>query len=319
MDTKMSLNDIEKELKDLVTKDKNNWTHFYVLLKDVEQHQLWKSNFRSFTAWVKNFCIKTKTNESIIWARKKAGEVYQNYSNIQKEKGIEVEPITKIKVTPDTLVLLEKISRKSPELGADLTEKALTKKIKRKDLREAYRTIKSKTQNSTTKDKNNEDNTDIYAVTATEIVTAMSETEWLGVENIERKYFKTSFNQDKYRVFTEFPVFTGTSKKSRRIDLLVAENITTKEPYGLNLHGIEIKVNKHDLLNDNKYTEYAEFVDFLWLAVPEPLLEYVKDTKPESCGIIVYRFGKVEIVEHAKQLIPMMKHDTLNKIVLKIL
>ena len=41
------------------------------------------------------------------------------------------------------------------------------------------------------------------------------------------------------------------------------ENLTTENVWDMYLHCIEIKVSKGDLLNDQKYTEYAEFVDFM--------------------------------------------------------
>lgn len=320
-----NLQSIERELKSIITRDKKNWTHFYILLKEVEQNELWRDNFKSFTAWVKDFCIKTKTHESIIWARKKAGEVYQNYANVQKEKGIDVADITEIDVAQDTLVLLDKISRKAPQLGAELTEKALNKEIKKKDLQEAYKTIRSKSENSFI--DNNISDLKIESeqikeeiVTAGEIVTTLYSIEWLGAnKEKKRKYFKTSFEQNKYRAFTEFPVFTGTSRKSRRMDILIAENVTSKNTWQLNLHGVEIKVSKSDLLNDTKYTEYAEFVDYLWLAVPVSLLDAARETKPRKCGIIVINNKRAEIAEQAERINGARKYETLMSLVLKIL
>lgn len=316
----MDLLSIEKELTSIITKDKQNWTHFYLLLKQVEKEQLWKDNFRSFTSWVKDFCIKTKTHESIIWSRKKAGEVYQSYVDVKRKEGIEVAPIESVTVAQDTLVLLDKISRKEPYLGADLMDKALSKEITKKDLQEAYKTLRDK-QGKVDRDKSNiESYEDIKkeSITAAEIVSTLYSTEWLG-EKKEKKYFKTSFEQDKYRIFTEFPVYTGSSRKSRRVDVLVAENISTDDSWQLNIHAIEIKVSKSDLLHDNKYTEYAEFVDFLWLAVPEDLIEVAKENKPSICGIISIKNKKAYIVEAPARLNPLKREAALTNLVLKLL
>lgn len=339
--------DIEKQLTDLINLDKKNWTHFYILLKKIELEKLWHPNFNSFTAWVKDFSMKTKTHESIIWSRKKAGEVYQNYIEVQKKHGIEVAPITEVDIAQDTLVLLDKISSKAPSLGAELTQKALNKEIKKKDLQEAYKVIRNKStiesdidkEIKTGKKKADKDNRIVEAIdtkaleklrseaiNATEIVTTLYDTEWLNAK-VEKKYFKTSFEQDKYRVLTEFPVFTGTSRKSRRIDALICENISSENSWNLNLHGVEIKVNKNDLINDSKYTEYAEFVDYLWLAIPEELIEYARKTKPSCCGIIVIQTDKnkdnskkkATIIEKAQLLTPIRKVDTLTSIALKLL
>lgn len=223
------------------------------------------------------------------------------------------------------MVLLDKISRKAPQLGAELTEKALNKEIKKKDLQEAYKTIRSKSENSFI--DNNISDLKIESeqikeeiVTAGEIVTTLYSIEWLGAnKEKKRKYFKTSFEQNKYRAFTEFPVFTGTSRKSRRMDILIAENVTSKNTWQLNLHGVEIKVSKSDLLNDTKYTEYAEFVDYLWLAVPVSLLDAARETKPRKCGIIVINNKRAEIAEQAERINGARKYETLMSLVLKIL
>lgn len=340
-----SILEVEKQLVDLINIDKKNWTHFYILLKKIETERLWEGNFNSFTSWVKDFAIKTKTHESIIWSRKKAGEVYQNYIDVQKKKGVEVAPLEKVTIAQDTLVLLDKITNKAPTLGADLTEKALKKEIKKKDLQEAYKAIRNKSYPKNSIDEEiKEDRKKLIknepiehidsiqsiksikdlekikheAITSTEIITTLYSTEWLNVE-VQKKYFRTSFEQDKYRLLTEFPVHTGTSKKSRRIDALICENLSSKNSWELNLHGVEIKVSKGDLLHDSKYTEYAEFVDYLWLAIPEDLIEVARLNKPKSCGIIVVRNKKAKVIEQAEKLDSMRKLDTLNNLALKLL
>ena len=149
-------------------------------------------------------------------------------------------------------------------------------------------------------------------------MSVLCEPNWLGVKQ-ERKYFKTSFEQDKYRVFTEFPVFVGTSRKSRRMDMLVSENITSENVWDLNLHCVEIKVSKGDLLGDTKYTEYADFVDYMWLAIPVELELVAKDNVFNDCGIIVIKDNKATIVKKAAKLSADRKIDTLTNIALKLI
>lgn len=327
---------LEKELVDIVNMDKNNWTHFYLIMKDIEENSLWQEvGERSFTSWVKNFCIKNSIHESIIWNRKKAGKVYESYQRIKEEQGVKVAPIEKANVSVDTLVLLDKINKKSPELASKLTDKAIHKEITREDLRNTYKSIRgdigSKTYNwNKTNDTDIDDNlshaeneiekalSNEINITAPLIVNALSSSEWLGVTKA-RKPFKTAFEQDKYRTFTEFPLYTGTSKKSRRIDVLICENLTGQS-WELNLHGVEIKVSKSDLLNDTKYSEYADFVDYMWLAIPKELIEVAKDNKFNSCGILVINGdNSIEIIEQATKIEGLLKKDTLTSIVLKIL
>ena len=90
--------------------------------------------------------------------------------------------------------------------------------------------------------------------------------------------------------FSEFPFFTGTTRHSRRIDFLCVENITTENLWELNILGIEIKVSCNDLQSDEKYTEYTEFFDYFYLAVPKELEEVAKKNKFKGCGLIVHYY-----------------------------
>lgn len=327
---------IQKELKQLVEQDKNSWARFYTLMKKVEDEQLYKElNLNSFTAWVKKFAMDNKIHESVLWNKKKAGKVYERYVETKQKQGIEVAPIKEANVGVDSLVLLDKISKKNADLGAELTEKAINKEITRADLRNAYKTVrgdlKKDTGNKviekykvlqengnddTIKAEPKEENT--ANVTATNIVMALNNHTWLGKKE-EVTGFKGRFVERKYRALTEFPVYPGTTKKSRRIDVLVAENIKAKEHYNINLHGIEIKVAKWDFLNDTKYTEYAEFVDRLWIAIPESLLDVCTENTPKGVGILIFKDGKIEIKREAKKIKPDRKQEALTTLALKLL
>ncbi|EPB8251259.1 hypothetical protein ACRTFC_003008 [Clostridium perfringens] len=287
----------ESELENLIRTDKNNWTRFYILMEKVEKEELYKQrNFKSFTSWLKNFSLKNKIHESVLWNRKKAGRVYQQYQQLQSQKGIETEPIENIDVSMDSLVLLDKIQKKAPALGAELIEKTMNKQVTRQDLRTAYKQIRdaeppkkpgrkkklTEEEEMAKKAEFNRNN-----ATATKITQLFTSSMWLLGYETTRKAFKVAEQQDKYISLPEFRVYTGTSIKSRRIDVLALENVTVKTKlHQLHSHGIEIKVDKHDLLNDHKYTEYAEFVHFLWLAVPRELVELAEETAPPTVGII---------------------------------
>lgn len=315
---------IENELTSLLNRDKKNWTRFYLLIKEVEEQELWKEKYRSFTQWVKEFSVKTKTHESIIWNRKKAGQVYMNYVERQQEKGIEVVPIQEATVSADSLVLLDKIKKYNPNKCAELTERVMNNGISKKELREVYKSVRPKLD----KISNNphikvvEDNTRESDITALDTVTALCNHEWLGVE-MERQYFKSSFIRNKYRTFTEFPVYTGTTRHSRRIDVLICENLRAVNPWEVNLHGVEIKISKQDLLHDQKYTEYADFVDYMWLAVPEELVEEAKNNKFLDCGIVSIIKNKekieVNIIQEPKRLECIRRKETLENLILRLI
>lgn len=328
------IKEIEEELTQLVEKDKNSWAKFYTLMKRVEDEQLYKVlGLNSFTQWLKSFAIQHKIHESVLWNRKKAGKVYERYAEVKKEQGIEVPKIEDANVGVDSLVLLDKISKKNADLGAELTEKAINKEITRADLRNAYKTIRGDLKKDTgnngkenvLKENGNDDiiNTESKEdhennVTAANIVMALSNYSWLG-EKEAVTGFKGKPIEHKYKALTEFPVYTGTTKKSRRIDVLVAENIKCKEHYNINLHGIEIKVSKWDFLNDTKYTEYADFVDRLWIAIPNDLLDVCTENTPKGVGILIFKDGKIEIEREAKKLDPIEKQQALTTLVLKLM
>lgn len=349
----LRIREVEKQLEQIVSTDKQRWTHFYLLLKEVDENKLWEEEkgINSFTAWVKNFCVKNKVHESVIWARKKAGAAYENYSKIQQAKGIEVAPIEEINIAPESLVLVDKIAKNNHEVSADLMEKALAGEMSRDDLREAYKAVRSnrnKVENKESKEnkeieeaekvledkgiENIKDKKDIDEVksnekvkvkedvVAAEIVSALNNYSWLEVnKEVKRVRFVSTQEQDKYRTFTEFPVYTSVSKKSRRIDVLAVENLTTEINQKVHLHAIEIKVSKGDLLNDKKYTEYAEFTDFTWLAIPESLLEFALETKFKECGIIIIKKGKAKIHTRAKKMEPLLREDTLMRLAVRLM
>lgn len=325
---------IEKELNTLVEKDRQNWSSFYLLLKKVEEGKLWEGAYNSFTAWIKHFANANKIQESVLWNRRKAGEIYQNYYARKLEKQEKVADIQTVDIAQDSLILIEKIARKDEELQKELIDKAINKELKKKDLQEAYRIIKAKKDaekelraelkkdNISEEEKKkitaNIEDLKTATLTAIDVVNALKNNNWLEVKKEGRKSFKDFYEQDKYKVFTEFPVFAGTTRNSRRIDALICENLTG-ERWKLNLHAVEIKVSKSDLVNDHKYTEYADFTDFLWLAIPEELIEIARETKLDKCGILVIKDGKVQVIEQAQKLDGIRKEECLSRLALKLL
>ncbi|XZH37672.1 hypothetical protein ACSW82_16680 (plasmid) [Clostridium perfringens] len=321
----------ENELENLIRTDKNNWTRFYVLMEKVEKEELYKQrNFKSFTSWLKNFSLKNKIHESVLWNRKKAGKVYQQYQQLQSQKGIETEPIENIDVSMDSLVLLDKIQKKAPALGAELIEKTMNKQVTRQDLRTAYKQIrdaeppkkpgrKKKLTEEEEMAKQAEFNRN--NANATKITQLFTSSKWLLGYETTRKAFKVAEQQDKYISLPEFRVYTGTSTKSRRIDVLALENVTVKTKlHQLHAHGIEIKVDKHDLLNDHKYTEYAEFVHYLWLAVPRELVPLAEENAPPTVGIIaVEKDDNMIKVREAEKGEPLRLLDTFMVATMKLM
>lgn len=318
----------EHELETLIKTDKNNWARFYVIMEKVEKEELYKQKkFRSFTSWLKDFALKNKIHESVLWNRKKAGRVYEQYQELQTKKGIETKPIEEINVSMESLVLLDKIQKKAPNLANDLIEKTMTKEVTRQDLRSAYKKIrdsepiKRKTKKAPKEENVATTETIKNTINATKITYLFKDSSWLLDYKVKRKAFKPIEEQDKYIALSEFRVYTGTSKKSRRIDIAVLENVTTEfKLHQIHVHGIEIKVDKHDLLNDHKYTEYAEFVHFLWLAIPSELVPIAIETAPPSVGIIEVKEDETLVkVRDSKKGNPLRLLDTLQVAAIKLI
>lgn len=333
--SKLNLKEIEDKLEVLIKIEKKNWADFYLLIKQVETEELWQGTYNSFTQWVKDFAVRTKTHESTIWYKKKAGEVYEKYAEMRKKKGLEVEEIRDSKVSVNSLVILDKIDKYSPEKTEELADKVFNKEITRNDLHNIYIAIRPSTEtrervNSIYASKTDEEiRTEKIeeSIKTSNILSTLYSIEcWLGKKK-ERKYFKSAYEQDKIQCFAEFPLFTGTTRHSRRIDFLCVENLTTQNLWELNIHGVEIKINEYDLLNDKKYSEYVEFLDYFYLAVPEELEEVALKNKFNGCGLIVISTKDKEnsnkftakVVEIPTKLTPLRREDTLTSITLKLL
>lgn len=331
----ISLKDIEEQITFLLTEDKKTWTTFYKLIKRVEVQMIWKDEYSSFTQWIKDFAVRNKIHESILWKRKKAGEVYNKYSELMASKGVKVKSLEESNVSDDALITLDKIMKNDPSHTDELAEKVFNNSITRKELREIYTSVRKKDDDvpavpqvediKLDEDVEEKKSSNDVPISTADMINCLFDTDiWIG-EKKKRQFFKSSFEQNKIKLLTEFPVYTGTSKFSRRIDLLAVENISTENLWELNIHGVEIKISKGDLLKDKKYTEYTEFVDYLWLAVPEDLKEIALNNKFKGCGLLVVKREEdtkrlfLEVVEKPQRLTPAMREVALNNLVLKLL
>lgn len=301
--------------------DKKNWTNFYLLLKEIEDKELWKeAKYNSFTQWVKDFCIKTKTHESIVWNRKKAGRVYDSYVKIKEQQNIEVKSINDSNVSVDSLVLLDKINKYDENLASQLVDKVINREITKKDLRELYQRVRPIMISDISKNPHNKPKLEKpiinNKITENEIVTALYSLDWLGGKS-KCNRFKSAFESNKSRVFIQFPLITGTRKNI--VDMLICENLTSEYSYDINLHGVEIKAF---IPPDTKYmyADYTSFVDYLWLAVPSDLIDVAEKNSFNDFGIIAIDNDKtVTVVRPANKLSADLRHETLKNIVLKIM
>ena len=346
MDNQKALEQIEATLQDLVASDKSSWVKIYELMEKVDNEKMYAGKYRSYTAWVNEFATKAKVHVSLLWSRKKAGKMYAEYAARAADRGELVADVHEINCSPDNFVLIEKIAGSNTAVADDLTKKVIEGNLGRKDLKNAWATVKAerskkgeksvrvnaydKSSSSLSflseegKEKGKEEREDKkekedILLSASDIVLSLRDREWIPGK-IEKSY-----QQDKYNVMTEFSVQTGTSRHARRIDALVIENMTPVESNRISMHGIEIKVDKSDLLGDHKMQEYIDFVDFFWLAVPETLIKEAKSIIADGWGILSISLPSSEaknkpvVVVPAKRQNPIFREKTLEAALNKLL
>ena len=340
----MNIIDIEKKLSEVISSDQKSWVKVYTLMQEVEDDKLYEPEYKSYTAWVNSFAERNKVHVSLLWSRKKAGKFYSEYFARQMQNGnSSVVPLQDVTTSPDNIILVEKIAGSNCDLANDLLDKVVKGSLKRRDLSNAWQTVKAeRAERGESVQRKNAHDKPINAVnavnadrkrteqsttlTAMDIVLALKNNNWLP-KRIPKKYMA-----EKYRVMTEFAVNTGTTRHSRRMDVLALENISTPDKNDIALHGIEIKVSKNDLLNDKKMEEYTFFCDYFWLAVPEELVENAVSIISDGWGVIAVSMSQqqpqlqsqiqeylLKVVIPAKRCNGDFRNETINQAILKLL
>lgn len=328
-----ALNEIEGQLSQYLAADKKNWIHTYLLMSEVQDKELYAAQYHSYTKWVNHLADSLSIHVSTLWARLKAGKNYAEYATRATEQGRTVPKITEIDVSPDSLNLCAKVAGKNAGEMDKLVDQVLAGDLTRENLRQAAGEFVARSRFDCVQAK---DRTEMEEkITAADIILALQSSSWLFSQSTDnpiwekvitdpRKSVKKTYIKEKYRVFEEFPVNSGTSRHSRRLDALIAENISvpphTDNP--VNLIGVEIKVDVNDLKNDCKMQEYTDFVDQFYLAVPdeEDIVNAALSIKLDTWGlIIVSKDGQIKVLQTADKLPAIMRDKTLNSLVLKLL
>lgn len=310
-----SIDTIESQLKPLIEGDKRTWSMMYELLDKVEKQGLYKEKYKNFTQWVHHISSEFDIHESLIWKRKRAGKFYAEYSNYLTENSPteKVKSLSESGISAENLELIKKISGNDMAVAHKLISKANSDGIiSRKELTEVWNDVKSRKAEKQTQTDisdspvplSDEPITAKENITAKDIVKALNSSEWLKYVLGENEDELCMLNPGPlsetermqhmpndvpfYKAFTEFAVYTGSSRNPRRFDVLAIESYSSREPNEIIIHGIEIKVSEADLKNDTKMTEYAKFCDYFWLAVPKELYRTAYDLKMDNWGLLLY-------------------------------
>lgn len=316
----IDLKNAENELLALLNQDKNNWVLIYRLMDQVEKEKAYEATNRSYTQWVNSLADKAKVHVSLLWARKKAGNAYDEYAKRLEAKGIQAPALEEISVSPDNINLVAKIAGSNSDVADDLIAKVATNELHRADLKKAWADVKEerlkKGISPTRKSRHSEEVESGVSMTTIIKLELMNSSEWLSkVVNDYYKYLPGPL----YKALPELAVRPGTSKSARRIDMAALETFTNEEIPGnhdLTLHGIEIKISKGDLLHDSKMQEYTDYCDYFWVAIPEDLIEEAKGYALEDWGILAYHrnksgSGELRCIKKANKLNAPMREFAL--------
>ena len=331
-----SLQAVEDELTKCVNADQRNWSRIYVLMHQVEQQELYKPVYKSFTAWVNHTADVAHCHVSTLWARNKAGRVYAEYEERATAQGRTVPTLQDVTVSPDTLALCEKVAGKRADIMDDLISKAIKGGVTREDLRQAARAKRaagglmprSRYDRLTKKDRvasaSASATESVESVTAADIVLGLRSSAWLTPNQDDRK----GYLPRKYHVYTEFPIDTGETSHAQRMDALVCETLTTN-PYTekdkVVLRGIEIKVSVSDLVRDKKMKNYTDYCDYFYIAVPDDIkiIDAAESVRLPEWGVLVLKdtmAGKsIKVLHDAHLLSPVFRDKTLSTALIKLL
>lgn len=314
------LRQIEAELTDVLDKEKRNWTKIYELMSRVEQEKLYeqKENCKSFTQWVNMLAKDLHVHASGLWAKLKAGRTYAAYAERAEKRGMIAQRAEDVAVSVDTINLCATIAGKSVERQDSLLDRAIRGELSRQDLREAARAKSAESArkyekglfNSEKKEEVQKENPEEQqGITAADIIVALKSSSWI-------EYVEKSFERDEYitkvrKLYAEFPVYTGTSRSARRMDAVILENISARERDEIVIRGVEIKVSVSDLMHDEKMTEYTDFCDLFYIAIPagdDELKKAVQAVMLPEWGLIEVSEGEENVYNYVAEVtIPAKK------------
>lgn len=329
---------IEAQIIDLTHKDIKGWTEMAELIIRVQNEKLYESQNISFTKWVRQLSNKAHVHESLLWRRLKAGRFYLRVKAAEEKKGRKKLPeINHIQVSPDNFILIKDIVGNDEGEATLLIQKLLNGQITRKELSAARDSIVKQRERTGIKHPANGYDRDKVQVNSTDeisaktgitaaklLLTLQQRNDWINdIEDTQQECQQSSFIRSKYkdiyRVLPEFPVETGDTQKARRIDAFVLENITSPTPTQMTLRAIEIKVSKSDLLRDQKMSEYTDFCDFFYIAIPPELEADARTIMMPNWGLLLIHDEIIEVAVSAKKSDGILRNEALSTALYELL
>lgn len=310
----MNLTKIEHEIEEILAKDTRSWVRLYELIREVERNKLWRNKYSSFTRWIKHLAHVAGVTESLIWKRKKAGEIYFDYQQRAAGRGVSVPNIEEVEVSPDNFELVEKISQGNSQIKDELMQQVLAKDIKRSDLVNTWSTIKTiqaKEGGGIVKKNRYSkiDSSDEQIFTISDFSFALSEISWL--QSAKNSYHK---GKSVYKLIPNFSFYSSLLMRSVTLDFLLLENVSSKYTQELNTHSIEIVFSDNKLNNIilNTKTNYS------WVVVPENISLIALKQLPKEIGLLKISSKRIiKVVRNAALANETSKLDILQAFIVK--
>lgn len=131
---------IHDELASLFRQGGRSWVPVYLLMRDVSENELYKPEYSSFSAWLKDEAARCGVTETLLWQRKSAGDFYYEWSSGKTgvpslEDGKHLSELN--------LNLVRKIAKIDPSRGDELMYEMIEAGLSTKMLRSEWRAVRS--------------------------------------------------------------------------------------------------------------------------------------------------------------------------------
>lgn len=337
-----SLEEIEGQLINLATKEVNHWAEMAKLMIRVEDERLYEGKYSSFSKWVKTFATQCKLNESLFWAKRKAGKFYLKLKSAEEKvekskKTAKLPEIEEFKASPVTINIIKDITGNNINEARKLLIKVNKGETSRKELIAMKAAVLKQREMAGIKraangyeSRKNEladpDKVEEIAlqsgISASKILLALqNNSSWIPKVQLDasKKFMRDKY-KSIYRVLAEFPVETGDAKHVRRIDAFILENITAiDDPREMVLRGVEIKISKGDLLRDGKMSEYTNFCDYFYIAIPPALKDDALSIMPDEWGLLLIEDDNITVEKEAKKCEGLLRSEALSTALYEVL
>lgn len=135
------ISSIHDELHCLLGDGNRTWVRVYELISHVNEKELYKPDYKSFSAWMRAEAKREGVSESILWHRKSAGDFYKRWADGKEDAPTLAEGE---RLSEDNLNLVRKIAKIDPSRGDELMYEMIDDGLSTKMLRNEWRAVRSR-------------------------------------------------------------------------------------------------------------------------------------------------------------------------------